>query len=116
MGQPPRLVEAYDDKALVCESSKNHGGFTVAKSTTLTASDNLPNMINAHDLEYPLVAKPVRGRGSYRVKVSKDEQTLKAHAQSLFKESPGIIVEQYLDGEEATVSVMSSSTSKPEGY
>jgi D-alanine-D-alanine ligase-like ATP-grasp enzyme len=116
VGQPPRLVEAYDDKALVYEIMKTHGGFTVAKSTTLTASDDLPSVIQSQSLQYPLVAKPVRGRGSHGVKLCKDEETLKAHARLLFDESPKIVIENYLKGEEATVTVMPPSMSKPEGY
>ncbi|KAJ4993129.1 glutathione synthetase ATP-binding domain-like protein [Stagonosporopsis vannaccii] len=116
VGQPPQLVEAYDDKALVYKIMKSHGGFTLPRSATATASDNLPDVLNSQELQYPLVGKPIRGRGSHGVKLCKDEETLQAHARSLFAESPRIIVEEYLNGEEATVTVMPPSASKPEGY
>lgn len=110
------MVEAYDDKALVYEIMKSHGGFTVAKSTTVTASDDLPRLIRDQNLHYPVVAKPVRGRGSHGVKLCKDEEVLQAHASSLFKESLKIIVEEYLNGEEVTVTVMPPSAIRPGAY
>lgn len=116
VGQPPQLVEAYDDKALVYEIMKSHDRFTLAKSATLTSSDDLCAVLKSQSLHYPLVGKPVRGRGSHGVKLCKDEETLRGHAQSLLNESSKIIVEEYLDGEEATVTVMPPSGSKPEGY
>ncbi|KAJ4382236.1 hypothetical protein N0V86_002569 [Didymella sp. IMI 355093] len=116
VGQPPHLVEAYDDKALVYEIMKSHGGFTIAKSTTLTVSDEPSNLMEERYLKYPVVAKPVRGRGSHGVKLCEDEETLRAHAKYLFDESPKIIVEEYLSGEEATVTIMPPSASKPGRY
>lgn len=116
IGQPPQLVEAYDDKAFVYEIMKSHGGFTVATSITLTASDNLSDIIENQNVRYPIVAKPVRGRGSHGVKLCKDEETLEAHARSLLDESPKIILEEYLSGEEATVTVMPPSADGPEGH
>jgi D-alanine-D-alanine ligase-like ATP-grasp enzyme len=116
VGQPPQLVEAYDDKAIVYEIMKAHGGFTVANSTTLTATDDLFGVIKSKSLRYPLVAKPVRGRGSHGVKLCRDEKALQAHARFLFEESPKIIVEEYLEGEEATVTVMPPSSHNPDGY
>lgn len=111
VGQPPQLVEICDDKAFVYEMMKSHGGFTIAKSATLTSSDDLPKRIEEQDLDYPVIAKPVRGRGSHGVKLCKDEEMLQAHARHLFDESPKIIVEQYLSGEEATVTIMPPSES-----
>ncbi|KAF3037325.1 hypothetical protein E8E12_003467 [Didymella heteroderae] len=116
IGQPPQLVEAYDDKAFVYGIMESHGGFTVAKSATLTTSDDLPKLIEERSLNYPIIAKPIRGRGSHGVKLCKDEGMLQAHARYLFDESPKIIVEEYLVGEEATVTVMPPSASEPGKY
>lgn len=106
----------YDDKALVYEILKSHGGFTVAKSTTLTASDDISDLVKQKQLQYPLVGKPVRGRGSHGVKLCRDEETLRAHVGFLFAESPKVIVEEYLSGEEATITVMPPSASKSGRY
>lgn len=116
IGQPPRLVEAYDDKAFVYKIMKSHGGFTIARSATFTASDDLSKLLKEQNFDYPIVAKPVRGRGSYGVKLCKDEEMLRAHAKFLFDESPKIIVEEYLVGEEATVTIMPPAASKPGKY
>lgn len=57
-------------------------------------------------LPYPVVGKPVRGRGSYGVKVCKSLEVLEEHVSGLFDESPVVMIEEYLAGEEATVAVM----------
>lgn len=116
VGQPPLLVDAYDDKALVNGMMKSRGGLTVATFTTLTASDDISKTLENKNLRFPLVAKPIRGRGSHGVKLCRDEETLQAHVRYLFSESPNIIIEQYLDGEEATVTVMPPSAANPESY
>ncbi|KAF2997707.1 hypothetical protein E8E13_006701 [Curvularia kusanoi] len=116
VGQPPQLVEAYDDKALVYEIMKSHDGFTLAASVALAASDDLTTTLRRHSLRYPLIAKPVRGRGSHGVKLCRDEEALQVHARYLFGESPKIIIEEYLEGEEATVTVMPPPVDKAKGY
>ncbi|KAF2182382.1 glutathione synthetase ATP-binding domain-like protein [Zopfia rhizophila CBS 207.26] len=114
VGQPPKLVEAYDDKALVYNIMKSHGNLTLPKSLTVEPSDDVYAVLQKEALQYPLIAKPVRGRGSHGVKLCSNEGELQEHVQSLFTESPKIIVEEYLSGEEATVTVMPPSTSRPQ--
>jgi D-alanine-D-alanine ligase-like ATP-grasp enzyme len=60
----------------------------------------------AKELPYPIVAKPIRGRGSHGVRVCHNMGELIRHAMKLFEESPAIMVEEFLAGEEATVTVM----------
>lgn len=62
------------------------------------------------------MAKPLRGRGSHEVKLCTNEEELQVHARFLLDESPKITVEGYLNGEEATVTVMPPSASNPQGY
>lgn len=114
VGQPPALVEAYDDKALVYRLMKLHGGFTLAKSTTLAVDEdeNIKQEINSRSLSFPIIAKPVRGRGSHGVKLCYTLDSLEEHIKYLFTESSQIIIEEYLRGEEATVTVMPPSASK----
>lgn len=64
--------------------------------------------------DYPVVAKPVRGRGSHGVKVCHDLTGLKDHLDALFQESPTVLVEEYLAGEEATITVMAPSRERRE--
>jgi len=57
-------------------------------------------------LPYPVVGKPIRGRGSHGVKVCHSVEEMVSHAAALFAESPRIMVEEYLAGEEGTVTVL----------
>ncbi|KAK7418757.1 hypothetical protein QQX98_003775 [Neonectria punicea] len=56
---------------------------------------------------FPVVAKPSRGRDSYGVKVCSNRDELSSHVQALRSQGlDAIIVEEFLAGEEATVTVM----------
>ncbi|KAF9697090.1 hypothetical protein EKO04_004944 [Ascochyta lentis] len=95
---------------------KSYGRFTVPNSTTLVATDDIPYVLKNRALHYPIMVEPVRGRGSHGVKLYTDEEVFLAHAHFLSKELSEIIVEEYLDGEEATVTMMPPSKSKPGEY
>ncbi|KAH8432024.1 uncharacterized protein LDX57_009672 [Aspergillus melleus] len=75
-------------------------------------SDDLDQLVNSID-QYPVVGKPVRGRGSHGVKVCHDDAELKAHVQTLLGESPLVMLEEFLAGEEATITVMPPSPGRP---
>lgn len=114
VGQPPKLVDAYDDKAVVYNIMKRAGGFTLPKSLTVSSSEDILEIITKNGLTYPVVAKPVRGRDSYGVKLCHNESELLQHSVELYNQSSNIIIEEYLVGEEATVTVMPSSQSRSE--
>ncbi|KAM5350399.1 hypothetical protein ACJ41O_006904 [Fusarium nematophilum] len=105
VGQGPLVVEKYDDKNYVNNLLRKEGVFTMPRSWTIR-----PDQETAPDFEaypFPVVAKPARGRGSYGVKVCRDASQLKTHIGALSKEGLNVImVEEYLSGEEATVTVM----------
>ncbi|KIV96328.1 hypothetical protein, variant [Exophiala mesophila] len=103
VGQPPKLVEHFDDKNHVNELLRTKGRFTLPRCWIIESNDSPLNMKN---LPYPIVGKPIRGRGSHGVKVCRSEAELKNHISSLLKESPKIMLEQFLDGQEGTVTVM----------
>lgn len=65
-------------------------------------------------LTYPIVGKPIRGRGSHGVKVCHTEPELCAHLEVILKESPLVMVEEFLAGEEGTVTVMPPSADRPQ--
>ncbi|KAH7078031.1 hypothetical protein BKA63DRAFT_509538 [Paraphoma chrysanthemicola] len=113
IGQPPSLVETYDDKAAVYRVLLAEGTFTVAKSVTAKIGEDVVRTITNLGTSFPVVAKPVRGRGSHGVMLCHNEEELRVHATGLFKESSEIMVEEYLSGEEATVTVMPPSASEP---
>jgi hypothetical protein len=109
VGQPPRLVDQYDDKNYVNTFLKSQGTFTMPRSWVVSSSF-CPDM---DSLPYPVVGKPVRGRGSHGVKLCRDKSELLAHLDALFKESPIVMLEEFLAGEEATVTVMPPSPYMP---
>ena len=106
VGHGPLVVEKYDDKELVNNMLRQDGAFTMPRSWSLRESSVLRDDIESQGIDYPVVAKPIRGRGSHGVRLCRGKHGLIAHAQSLFKESPAIMIEQFLAGEEATVTVM----------
>lgn len=52
------------------------------------------------------MAKPSRGRGSYGIKICYNADELLAHVRTLQEETLAVMLEVFLQGEEATVTVM----------
>jgi D-alanine-D-alanine ligase-like ATP-grasp enzyme len=114
VGHPPCMVELHDDKHYVNQMLRDSGKFTLPRGWLLEDdSSDLDTRLKSLDLRFPTVGKPVRGRGSHGVKVCHDLSELHSHVQSLFKESSAIILEDYLAGEEATITVMPPSDADP---
>lgn len=109
MGQPPLLVDEYDDKNFVNALLRRDGRFRLPDSRILNCAT--PSCVLG--LQYPVVGKPIRGRGSHGVKVCRSEQELCTHLDVILKESPLVMVEEFLAGEEATVTVMPPSRDHP---
>jgi D-alanine-D-alanine ligase-like ATP-grasp enzyme len=107
------MVEKYDDKEFVNNLLRSKGGFNMPRGWSLSKSEDVNSRITSLNLPFPVVAKPIRGRGSYGVKVCRSEKELIDHVEVLFKDSPSIIMEEFLAGEEATVSVMPPSGEIP---
>ncbi|KAH0358828.1 glutathione synthetase ATP-binding domain-like protein, partial [Aureobasidium melanogenum] len=104
------MVELHDDKHYVNDMLRKSGKFTLPRGWLLEDDGtDLDAKLHSLDLRFPVVGKPVRGRGSHGVKVCQDMAELRTHVQSLFKESPAIILEDYLAGQEATVTVLPPS-------
>ncbi|KAL0934935.1 phosphoribosylglycinamide synthetase [Colletotrichum truncatum] len=104
IGQGPLIVEKYDDKDFVNTLLREVGSFTMPQAWTIHGDKDKP-AYKAYP--YPVVAKPARGRGSHGVKVCHDEAELNSHIKLLVSEGTNvIIVEEFLSGEEATVTVM----------
>ncbi|GME62112.1 D-alanine--d-alanine ligase (d-alanylalanine synthetase) (d-ala-d-ala ligase) protein [Neofusicoccum parvum] len=115
VGQPPRFVDAYDDKNYVNSMLRQRGGFTLPKSSIISHGDDVESSLKRDRISsWPVVAKPVRGRGSHGVKLCSSLEKLRSHAEALFSESPSIIVEEYLAGQEATITVMPPSSDRPD--
>ncbi|KAF7547255.1 hypothetical protein G7Z17_g7868 [Cylindrodendrum hubeiense] len=113
VGQGPLVVDKYDDKQFVNDCLRALGGFTMPRNFTFPSISKLSTEID--DLSYPVVVKPIRGRGSYGVKVCHNKEQLWEHAQGLSSQSMAFMIEEFLQGEEATVTVM-PPTQKGQGY
>lgn len=108
VGQPPSLVEKFDDKAYLNGKLNGLGGYTLPRSWLASSVENLETCMLSMK-SFPVVAKPVRGRGSHGVKLCTSPEELKEHVQRLLNESPLVMIEEYLAGEEATITVMPPS-------
>ncbi|KAL3459774.1 glutathione synthetase ATP-binding domain-like protein [Aspergillus heterothallicus] len=111
VGQPPSLVENFDDKAYLNGKLRELGRVTLPKSW-LVDQGNVGEVLGQID-QYPIVGKPVRGRGSHGVRVCRDQAQLEAHITTLLSESPLVMLEEFLAGEEATITVMPPTAERP---
>ncbi|CRG86877.1 Autophagy-related protein 22-1 [Talaromyces islandicus] len=112
VGQPPGLVENFDDKGYLNNKLREIGGYTLPSSWTVTLK-NFNRVLQQIDT-YPVVGKPVRGRGSHGVKVCHDPVQLRQHVEALFNESPFVMIEEFLAGQEATITVMPPTPARPQ--
>ncbi|RGP63181.1 glutathione synthetase atp-binding domain [Fusarium sporotrichioides] len=113
VGQGPLVVDKYDDKKFVNDYLRAVGGFTMPQTNTASSLNEVAK--SAGEISYPVVAKPIRGRGSFGVKVCHNRSELVAHVKELSNNSMAFVVEEFLRGEEATVTVMPPAR-KGEGY
>lgn len=112
VGQGPLVVERYDDKQYVNDLLRKLGVFTMPKAWAIHDNEDLGT--SCKEITYPVVAKPVRGRGSQGVKVCYNLEELLTHARALLSTSSCIILEEFLEGEEITITVMPPSQSDSE--
>lgn len=118
IGQPPLCVDKFDNKSFLNDTLRRHGGFTLPRSWTIDAANSTdPKAVDEildsaiRDTGFPLVAKPVRGRGSQGVKICYNPVQLKEHVTNLLAQSPCVMLEEYLSGDEGTVTVMPHAVS-----
>jgi len=116
VGQPPLLVEIYDDKDLVNTWLRKHKGLTVPRFFSLNELNDLEPALAKNKMQLPLVAKPVRGRGSHGVKACFTFSELAKHVHRLLGESPTCMVEEFLAGQEITITVMPPSPDCPKHW
>lgn len=118
VGQGPLLVDKYDDKRYVNNLLRKQLGLTLPRTweaVTNIAAPDLARTLTRLDLPFPVVAKPIRGRGSYGVKVCHDAADVLLHATDLASQGLTFMLEEYLAGEEATVTVMPPPPPPPPG-
>ena len=120
VGQSPLCQEAVDDKfatnrRLLADGLPVVPSLLIAKQAlagAVTLAQLSDSLLHDHGLVFPLVVKPVRGRGSQGVsRVSDCRELIKAAASLLESNQYGdqLIVEAFLEGEEVTVTVLPGS-------
>ena len=102
VGQEPSMVTTFDDKLKTNQRMYNKGlPFVLPIEVSDTRSSHLP--------PFPIVLKPIRGRGSQGVKVVRDHDELHSHTRYLLEQKiygTRFMAEAFLPGREYTVTVM----------
>lgn len=106
VGQHPARVDRYDDKLLTNELLRGNS-LPIPKFRRVEKSQ-LPQL-DADQLSFPLIVKPLRGRGSQGVTLVRDASEMEAQIIRLFDSGVygnTLYLEQYLPGQEITITVM----------
>ncbi|RIA91563.1 hypothetical protein C1645_767158 [Glomus cerebriforme] len=126
VGHPPSKVQKFDNKWIANELMRSRGLLVphaiLIGNTTHNGAYELNSLtldtLYKNNIRLPAVVKPIRGRGSQGVKKVNTMEQLKEHAKNLLTSGAVIdgqryseygdplILEQYLEGEEITVTVM----------
>ncbi|WP_121116079.1 biotin carboxylase [Croceibacterium ferulae] len=125
VGQLPAAMQAFDDK-FATNRMLAGAGLPVARSFLLsgTAREGVHTLADVdqscaeHDMVFPLIVKPVRGRGSQGVTLVDDLAALWSAAADLIQAATFgdmLMVEEYLGGDEMTVTVMPPIAPRPDG-
>ncbi len=125
VGQLPAAMHAYDDK-FETNQMLAEAGLPVARSFLLSGTarervctlEDVEQECAARGMDFPLIVKPVRGRGSQGVTLVTDIGQLRRAATALIEAATFgdmLMVEEYLDGDEMTVTVMPSASPRPDG-
>lgn len=112
VGQPPALVEKYDDKWTANEWLRAHG-LPIPAAYILTQPEALPT-----DFTFPIVLKPIRGRGSAGVELVHSAAQLAERLPQMVASGDfgdAMLVEQYLAGQEITITVLPPGSYKTGG-
>jgi len=105
VGQVPELAGLYDDK-LVTNSLLSRHQLPIPRSILIT-SQGLDDF--KLDFPFPVVVKPIRGRGSQGVSCVGNIEELQATIIAMFNDGnygDALYVEEFLSGEELTITVM----------
>lgn len=109
VGQIPENVDRYDDKLVANQLLKLHS-LPVPGSVTITLETRNGFAL---DFPFPVVAKPIRGRGSQGVSFVRTAEELGILLGEMFDSHDygnALYVEEFLPGEEVTITVMTPGT------
>ena len=105
VGQLPNIVDIHDDKFFTNELlRKNHIPIPKAELINIKELESYST-----NIDVPVVVKPIRGRGSQGVTLAPSKKALDVQLESIFaskKYGEAIYIEQFLEGQEITVTVM----------
>ena len=107
VGQIPSQVDIYDDKYFTNELLRKNE-ISIPKTKLISIEDLTSYSL---DIDFPLVVKPIRGRGSQGVSLVRNQKELDDKLNEIFtnnKYGKTVYVEQFLSGQEITVTVMPS--------
>lgn len=105
VGQLPATVERFDDK-LVTNAYLQAHDIPVPKHTQVDENFSIHKLSNS---SYPLVLKPLRGRGSQGVKLIASPLELQQQLEHYFSTKvygDSLYIEPFLSGQEITITVM----------
>ena len=116
VGQPLDVVEKYEDKD-VCQAAIEAIGVPVPVQALVNvetgpAKAQIETAVAQNGLTFPVILKPVRGRGSAGVKVVDSVEEATEHIESHVGPKFGskFLIEEYLAGRELAVTVMPPGT------
>ena len=105
VGQLPSQVDTFDDKFYTNQLLRENQ-IPIPKSQLISRENQANYALN---IDFPLVIKPIRGRGSQGVSLVKNKKELDDKLKSIFSKNEygnSVYVEQYLSGQEITITVM----------
>lgn len=125
VGQLPAAMQAFDDKfdtnRLLAEAGLPvAGSFLIAPTArpNVCALADVAAACAARGMAFPMIVKPVRGRGSQGVTLVETPERLHDAAISLIDAATfgdTLMVEEFLSGDEMTVTVMPPASPRPDG-
>jgi len=87
------LVEKFDDKEYLNDLLRKRPISHCQKLGLWARKQDVASFIAKSDLPFPIVGKPIRGRGSHGVRVCQTPDILHQHIVKLLKESPIVMLE-----------------------
>ena len=109
VGQIPSQVDLFDDKFFTNQLLRKNK--IPIPQSQLIIMDNMSNY--SLEIDFPLVLKPIRGRGSQGVSLIKNHNELDDKLTEIFSKNTygnSVYVEHFLNGQEITITVMPSGT------
>lgn len=105
IGQDPEMVDIYDNK-WTTNQLLHKNNIPIPEAFIIRKGNLNPVQI---PFSFPLILKPIRGRGSQGVVFIKDEKELETGLENMFESKlfgTSVYVESYLPGDEITVTIM----------